>query len=296
MTQYEEKTEDLVLNIPTRMLKDYIGNKTHVLMLGFSCCIKHEYADSRMPNLTVEAIMDLYHCGKELARTINKAIKHGEYAELFAYNPYNNSVVAKNFKKKYIKKSFDKNGKEIWHAPVLPLPRYKLNKETYKYEKIKYTRRNLDKRFRKLLLEDIISRKDKSKDKYYLYHPNLFITSSPTQRSMSKAIGNQSTRTASRRLRELEEEGRIEKYESSTLKYIDNYRSSGNEAVEAKIKGLHGIVIDKKTGSVYKSMPNRYRLIGRDIGAPRFIVFNYGKRLTNYAKKNEDCLNDKWDR
>ena len=147
-----------------------------------------------------------------------------------------------------------------------------------------------------MLLEDIISRKDKSKDKYYLYHPNLFITSSPTQRSMSKAIGNQSTRTASRRLRELEEEGRIEKYESSTLKYIDNYRSSGNEAVEAKIKGLHGIVIDKKTGSVYKSMPNRYRLIGRDIGAPRFIVFNYGKRLTNYAKKNEDCLNDKWDR
>ena len=293
----EEKTEDLVLNIPTKLAIDHVSNKIYFLLLQFACCIKNTYPDSRMPNLTDDAIMNLGHCGKVKAGKINRAIKSGEYSELFHYNPYNKSVVAKNFKKKYTKKTTDKNGKEIWYTPVLPIARYKLNKETGKYEKITFTLRYVEQEIRRLLLTDIIDRsKDKGRDKYYLYQMNLFAPSSPTQKTMAKAIGNQSTRTVSRRLKELEEESRIEKVQSPKLSYIDNFRSSGNKVVEAKTKNRRRFVIDQRSGSVYEAMPNKYRLTGRGLSKPRLIVFNYERRLQQYLKKGEDCLFDKWDR
>lgn len=292
-----EKSEDLVLNIPTELIKDYIGNKTLFLLLQFSICIKDAYPNSRMPNLIDDTIMKTFHCGKTKAGIINRAIKSGEYPELFYYNSYDNSVVAKNFKKKYTKKRTDKNGKEIWYTPVLPIARYKLNKDTGKYEKITFTLRYVEQEIRRLLLTDIIDRsKDKGRDKYYLYHTNLFTPSSPTQKTMAKAIGNQSTRTVSRRLKELEAESRIEKVQSPKLSYIDNFRSSGDKVVEAKIKNRRRIFIDQRTGSVYEAMPNKYRLTGRGLSKPRLIVFNYERRLQQYLKKGEDCLFDKWDR
>lgn len=292
-----EKPLDLVLNIPTKLVKDSIGNKTLFLLLQFSICVKDAYPDSRMPNLIDENIIKSYHCGKTKAGIINRAIKSGEYPELFYYNSYDKSVVAKNFKKKYTKKSIDKNGKDKWFTPVLPIARYKLNKNTGKYEKIKFTLRYVEQELRRLLLMDIIDRsKDKGRDKYYLYQPNLFTPSSPTQKTMAKAIGNQSTRTVSRRLKELEEESRIEKVQSPKLSYIDNFRSSGDKVVEAKIKNRRRIVIDKRTGSVYEAMPNKYRLTGRGLSKPRLVVFNYERRLQQYLKKGEDCLFDKWDR
>lgn len=292
-----EKSEDLVLNIPTELIKDYIGNKTLFLLLQFSICTKDAYPDSRMPNLTDDTIRELGHCGKARAGIINRAIKSGEYSDLFHYNPYNNSVIAKNFKKKYTKKSIDKNGKDKWFTPVLPIARYKLNKDTGKYEKITFTLRYVEQEIRRLLLTDIIDRnKDKGRDKYYLYHTNLFTPSFPTQKTMAKAIGNQSIRTVSRRLKELEEESRIEKVQSPKLSYIDNFRSSGDKVVEAKIKNRRRIFIDQRTGSVYEAMPNKYRLTGRGLSKPRLIVFNYERRLQQYLKKGEDCLFDKWDR
>lgn len=292
-----EKSEDLVLNIPTELIKDYIGNKTLFLLLQFSICIKDAYPDSRMPNLIDDTIMKSFHCGKTKAGIINRAIKSGEYPELFYYNSYDNSVVAKNFKKKYTKKRTDKNGKEIWYTPVLPIARYKLNKDTGKYEKITFTLRYVEQEIRRLLLTDIIDRsKDKGWDKYYLYHTNLFTPSSPTQKTIAKAIGNQSTRTVSRRLKELEAESRIEKVQSPKLSYIDNFRSSGDKVVEAKIKNRRRIVIDQRTGSVYEAIPNKYQLTGRGLSKPRLIVFNYERRLQQYLKKGEDCLFDKWDR
>lgn len=293
----EEKTEDLVLNIPTKLAQDHVSNKINFLLFQFACCIKNAYPDSRMPNLTDDTIRELGHCGKARAGIINRAIKSGEYSDLFHYNPYNNSVIAKNFKKKYTKKSIDKNGKEKWFTPVLPIARYKLNKDTGKYEKITFTLRYVELEIRRLLLTDIIDRnKDKGRDKYSLYHLNLFTPSSPTQKTMAKAISNQSTRTVSRRLKELEEESRIEKVQSPKLSYIDNFRSSGDKVVEAKIKNRRRIVIDQKTGSVYEAMPNKYRLTGRGLSKPRLIVFNYERRLQQYLKKGEDCLFDKWDR
>ena len=132
MRYKEEKTEDLVLNVPTKLAQDHISNENYFLLLQFACCIKDAYPDSRMPNLTDDAIMKLGHCGKVKAGKINRAIKSGEYSDLFHYNPYNKSAVAKNFKKKYTKKSTDKNGKEIWYTPVLPIARYKQNKDKVK--------------------------------------------------------------------------------------------------------------------------------------------------------------------
>ena len=292
-----EKSEDLVLNIPTKLAQDHVSNKIYFLLFQFACCIKNAYPDSRMPNLTNDTIRELGHCGKARAGIMNRAIKSGEYSDLFHYNPYNNSVIAKNFKKKYTKKSIDKNGKEKWFTPVLPIARYKLNKDTGKYEKITFTLRYVEQEIRRLLLTDIIDRnKDKGRDKYSLYHLNLFTPSSPTQKTMAKAIGNQSTRTVSRRLKELEAESRIEKVQSPKLSYIDNFRSSGDKVVEAKIKNRRRIFIDQRTGSVYEAMPNKYRLTGRGLSKPRLIVFNYERRLQQYLKKGEDCLFDKWDR
>ena len=292
-----EKSEDLVLNIPTKLAQDHVSNKIYFLLFQFACCIKNAYPDSRMPNLTDDTIRELGHCGKARAGIINRAIKSGEYSDLFHYNPYNNSVIAKNFKKKYTKKSIDKNGKDKWFTPVLPIARYKQNKDTGKYEKITFTLRYVEQEIRRLLLTDIIDRnKDKGRDKYYLYHTNLFTPSSPTQKTMAKAIGNQSTRTVSRRLKELEAESRIEKVQSPKLSYIDNFRSSGDKVVEAKIKNRRRIFIDQRTGSVYEAMPNKYRLTGRGLSKPRLIVFNYEPRLQQYLKKGEDCLFDKWNR
>lgn len=286
------KQESRVLNIPTKLVKDYLSNKETNLLLMFYICIKAKYPDSRMPKFTVDEVQHLTHCKRDDARYIVNTIKGNKFNNWFKYRLKNNSLIAINTKKKYTKRLIDKKGRDIWCINVLKLPIYKLNNNSFTYEKIEFSFRHLKKELRKLLLMDAIC-KYTGKDKCNKYKNNLFV---PTYKQMCKPIGVTSPRTINRLLKEMEEENLIRKIEDAHLSYIDNYRSSGTEAVMEKSKNRHGIVVDKRTGSVYEARPNVYRLTGIGLAQPRFIMLNHTKRMTQYLSKNNDCLFDCWDR
>lgn len=286
------KPENVVLNIPTKLVKDYSGNKSSNLLLMFFICIKAKYPDSRMPKFTVDEVQHLTHCKREDASYIVNTIKSNEYKDWFKYKQKNNSLIALNIKKRYTKRLIDKKGRDIWCINVLKLPIYKLNNNSFTYEKIELSFRYLKNELKKLLLMHSIC-KYTGKDKCNKYKKNLFV---PTYKQLCKTIGVTSTRTINRLLKEMEEEGSIKKIETAHLSYIDNHRSSGTEAVMEKCKNRHGIVEDKRTGSVYEARPNVYRLTGMGLAQPRFVILNHAKRLTQYLSKDNYCLFDCWDR
>lgn len=290
--RWETKSEDLVINVPGKKVMNSIYNERDLLMLMFHICIKDKYSNSQMPDMTVDKVQALCNCSTQVACLLNEWAKWGMYNNMFKYNPKNNSLIALNIKKRYTKKLTNKYGKEYWCIYIFKIPRYKLNKEVGKYEKIKVNFQYLRREFKKQILLGIIDKYMKG-DKCNMYKVNLFI---PSYQQMATLIGVKSTKTVQRILKELENEGRITKEESTYLRFIDNIRSSGNEAVEQKCKHLHGKVVNMRTGSVFEVMPNRFSIDSKTFGRPRFTILNHKQRMTNYWGKDNDCLFDKWDR
>ena len=287
-----EKSEDLVLTNPVKMTQDYIGNEKKILLLMFFLCIKARYSDSRMPKLIVKEVEKLCGCNTHTACLLIKWAKSTEHSDIFKYNPKTNSLVARNVKKKYTKKLVDKYGEDIWCINVIKIDKFKTNEETGENEPIEFNFKYLKKELRKQLLMDIIG-KYMRKDKWTMYGWILFI---PTYKQMAKAIGGVSNRTVNRLLKELEKEGRITKEESAYLRVIATDCSSKEEAIKLKRKSPHSRIAITETGLVYESMPNFFRLTGQGHGQPRFVILNHKRRMTQYAKKDDDCLFDKWDR
>lgn len=59
MKTFERLPEPECLNIPLRMLKRYVSKEEEFLLLCMSVCMKLNYEDSRMSNVTVEKNEDI---------------------------------------------------------------------------------------------------------------------------------------------------------------------------------------------------------------------------------------------
>ena len=101
----------MVLNVPLALLKRIVKNDSDYEMLLLSMMIKFNYGDSLMKDVSITGIQHLLGCGFYKAKDIFNRAKH---SNLFVYNAEKNTLLAKNFKKKFIKRSVNKYGKEVY--------------------------------------------------------------------------------------------------------------------------------------------------------------------------------------
>ena len=282
MKTFERLPEPECLNIPQRMLKRYVSKEEEYLLLCMSVCIKLNYEDSRMSNVTVEKIRKLLGCEKTLACKLLRMAKNDKF--LFTYNAEDKSLTANNFKKRYTRKSTDKYGRDIWCISVVQLKRFNINPTTNEKEKIHYTLRKVAKELRKLLAIHTIGIAER-KDKYVKDKVNLFKRETMlTHKKLCVILGLCNTKAVYRLIRELMQEGRITRVKRCELRFIGNYRSEGEETINEKCHGIHTTVIDYRTGSVYEAIPNKYGIVhGHECS--RHIILNHKRRLKEYLPK-----------
>ncbi len=282
MMTFDRLPEPECLNIPERMLKRYVSKEEDFLLLCMSVCMKLNYKDSRMSNVTVKKIRELLCCEKTLACGLLQMAKKDKF--LFTYNAEDNSLTANNFKKRYTRKTTDKYGRDIWCISVVQLKRFNINPITNEKERIHYTLRKVAKELRKLLAIhtiDIVERKDKYvKDKVNLFKRETLLT----HKGLCVILGLSNPKAVQRLIRELMQEGRITRVKRCELRFIGNYRSEGDEAINEKCRGIHTPVIDYRTGSVYEAIPNKYGVV-HGHGCSRHIILNHKRRLTQYLPK-----------
>lgn len=303
-TRCQIKHEPEVINVPIRETRASFKDKYRFLFLTLSVGIKDRYPDSVLPNLTVDAVEEICGCNREDARVLTRLAKENNY--YFAYDKEKNSLTAKSLRRKHTKKKTNKKGETIWCADVIPLKRFKINKETGEREKIRFTRRYLKSELAKQLhiieiqeIEQKRLREQKRKDKYQnVYGLNLFYT--PRKKGHKQTEAEKQNKRRLRR--KLEEEGRIVRTTPGNLEYLGNFRSDGNEAMEQKRKEFRTTIVNKH-GSVFKAIYCPYQTTGQKYDGARHIIYNHKDRMTPYSKKGKDgkhdfldCLNDEWDR
>lgn len=281
-----------VLNVATQLVKACFVNEDMLYLLLFSIIVKHNDLCSRLTNLKVNVIRDLCGCSKKQACRLLELAKKDKF--FFNYDQEKDVLTARNIQKPYTKKYNHPKYGDIWRIDVIQFARYN------EYKKIRFTFRYLKKEIKKLLL----LRGIKLCEENYKYHFHELNSSMhiamkykcgihgtnllfPSHKQMCKFIGVTNEKHVYRLLRELIDEGRLEKVERCQLVYIGNYRIDGVEEVERRCKCIHTIVEDKRTGSVYAASPNVYRTTGRGYGGARNIILNHEGRRTDYYKKSE---------
>ena len=85
------------LNVPKRLISACKNDKVRCELLALSVRIKIEFGDSLMKNVSPYSIQKILHCGYNKAKSLLLLAK--SECDLFYYNPYTNSLLAKNFKK-----------------------------------------------------------------------------------------------------------------------------------------------------------------------------------------------------
>lgn len=302
--RYQIKKEPEVINVPIKEVHASINNKTRFLLVSLSLGIKNNYPDSRLPNVTVDAVEDICGCKRTDACFLTKLAKENNY--YFNYDKETNSLTAKSLRRKHTKPKTNKKGETSWCVPVISLKRFKINKETGEKEKIRFTRQYLKEELTKQLqlieiqkLEQKELQKQKRKNKYiYVYDRNL---SNTPHKKCSKQTGAEKQRNYRLR-RKLKEEGRIVRTRLGNLDYLSNYRSDGNKAVEQKRKEFHSTIVNKH-GSVFHPIYCPFRTTRQKYDGARHIITNHEGRMTNYSKQRGngkhdflDCLHDAYDR
>lgn len=268
---YVEPTK---INVPLRLLDDVKENKLRCQLLAMSICIKCRYKDSLFRNVSIKAIQELLHCGFCTAKML---LTEAKKSSIFKYNATTNNLLAKNFKKKYTKKTTNRHGADIYTM------------YSVKVDIKNYTLRSLVKEFRKILFESPINaaeRKDGficngKKKTTTSFIPNLPLT----QKRQTKRIGAKSRMTTYRIAKELEAEKRIS-IERAKFKLVSV--CSSDEAMNVESNGKNKtLVYDNLRGIVYSIVPNKYRIAERS-ETERFchIIFNHSKRKGNFHAKN----------
>lgn len=275
--------EPQVLNIPLMLLHQEKSRKLRLELLAFSLIIKLVYKDSRLRHADIKTVQSLLHCGKDTAKRLLQASKH---SPLFRYNAYNDTLLAKNFKKKFIKKCVNSYGKEYYSMYAVKLDRRN------------YTLRNLVKELRKLLLLNIVNgcewknrfNYNEVKSKHYttLFVPKVALT----QEWIAKKIGVKDRTTVQRLVKELEAEHRLV-VTHTQLEFLTacNCEEAINDALRAAGGKPHAAIVqDRKTGALYCIEANRY-MLGLTAEKRRFtnIILNHSKRWDNNKKGNVEC-------
>ena len=266
------------INIPKAMLSKYKWDKSSCELLALSVCIKCHFYDSLVKNVSVRKIQSIAHCGYGKAKKLLQMAK--DNSEWFYYNPYTNSLLAKNFKKRYKVVSTDKHGRTCYSM------------YTIQVERKDYSIRELVSEFRcKLMLNAVKAvqiREDKSISKKKTM-PYLSQTTPLTNKILANTIGVKNTKQVCRTKKKMVNRGTIS-YQKPTLIYATNCLS--DEAIKHRNLSNTYLIISHDKGTGYIVTRATYKIEDRrEYESCKNIIFNHARRLTNNPSKKVK-LND----
>lgn len=289
--------EPVVMNLPLRLLKSAANDKPRLELLCMSIIIKTRCKDSLLRDVSVRSVMKMLHCGEKKAKQL---LANAKRSTLFAYNPHTNTLLAKNFKKKYIDKKTDKRGRDIYELYVTKLDITDGTTCNGVPAVKDFSLRGLVSELRKLLFLHYINAHNRRKDEFHLkaeYNTSSFISQRAySQEYFAKKIGVKNRTTLQRLVEELAREGRLS-VERHGLEYITNCTS--DEALKTlKLSNHRTYVRDRKTGALYGTTTNRYALC-QEADKKRFgnIILNHAMRMGDgcYGPKKRTMQDDEMD-
>lgn len=262
------------INIPLRLLDDVKNDKLHRQLLALSICIKCKWQDSLMRNVSIKSIMELIHCGHSTAKML---LQEAKRSSIFIYNEKTNTLLARNFKKKYTRKVTTKYGTSFMMYRV-------------QIDKKEYTLRSIQKEFKRLLFENTVNAKER-RDEFRRNGKNNTIWSASnialTQKYLVKKVGAKNRKAIYRLTKSLESEKLI-RVDRTRPQIVSNCTSDDamNHMVLDSSKHYW---FDERCGLLIAFTTNEYHLESRD-ETERFgnVIFNHKKRQTKYySKKNK---------
>lgn len=191
-----------IFNIPLEYLREAMANNFRKTIMSFWMCVKMKYGDS-VYHPTIDGIKKDFKCGHKIAKQIYQHITTvGNQSLLFTYNSKTNTVIARTWKLNPTVKN------KRWMKDGVMKMKYCAKVLKPKYISI----RNVIHAMQEALLKVAIDEKQRS-DKFLLksakYSSCLDRANALNQKKMGRIINAHRT-TAGRRLKHMQNEGKIE--------------------------------------------------------------------------------------
>lgn len=256
------------LNVPKRLISACKNDKVRCELLALSVRIKIEFGDSLMKNVSPYSIQKILHCGYNKAKLLLLLAKT-EY-DLFYYNPYTNSLLAKNFKKKYTLVDNWRN-KKRWSMYAI------------KFERKDYSLKELIFMLKESLFLCAINAKER-RDEFRCKNNNTSFTSeSPlTQKNIQAITGLKNRMAVYRMTKRMENSNKITS-ERAKIDFKTNCISA-DSLKECCLSHTY-LIISRDNNAAYAITPKTYKIKNYAINK-RFcnIIFNHKKRYHVYGK------------
>lgn len=261
----------LKLNIPKRMLAQNKDEERSEL-IAVSICIKSRLGDSLVKNYSIRTLENVLSCSFKVAQRLYYVLKNDN--EFFYYNGKTNTLLAKNFKKKYTYIDTDRKGKLRWSMYSI-----KIENKPYKLREAK----KLIKECLFLNAVNAIERKDEFHCKSSNKKGNpSFMTERPlTQKGIAKMCGLKNKQAAYRMVKGLEKRGII-KSEKSQVTFL----SSGASDESIKSQNIDTRFVFCVNGFLYSIKPKTYHFTSCKFNRNFCNTnFNHKKRYSVYEKQ-----------
>lgn len=256
------------LNVPKRLISACKNDKVQCELLALSVRIKIEFGDSLMKNVSPYSIQKILHCGYNKAKSLLLLAK--SESDLFYYNPYTNSLLAKNFKKQY--KIVDTwHGKRRWSMYAI------------KFERKDYSLKELIFMLKEILFLCAINAKER-RDEFRCKNNNTSFTSgSPLTQKKIQAITGLNNRMAVYRMTKRMENSN--KITSTRAKFDFKTNCVSDDSLKACGLSRTYLIISRENNVAYTITPKTYKIQNYAINK-RFcnIIFNHKKRYSLYDK------------
>lgn len=257
------------LNVPKRLISACKNDKVRCELLALSVRMKIEFGDSLMKNVSPYSIQKILHCGYNKAKSLLLLAK--SESDLFYYNPYTNSLLAKNFKKQY-------TIVDTWHG------KRRWSMYAIKFERKDYSLKELIFMLKESLFLCAVNAKER-RDEFRCKNNNTSFTSeSPlTQKKIQAITGLKNRMAVYRMTKRMEKSNKI----TSTKAMIDFKTNclSDDSLKECGLRCTY-LIISRENNVAYTITPKTYKIQNYAINK-RFcnIIFNHSRRYKLYAKK-----------
>lgn len=261
----------LKLNIPKRMLAQNKDEERSEL-IAVSICIKSRLGDSLVKNYSIRTLENVLSCSFKVAQRLYYVLKNDN--EFFYYNGKTNTLLAKNFKKKYTYIDTDRKGKLRWSMYSI-----KIENKPYKLREAK----KLIKECLFLNAVNAIERKDEflCKSSNKKNNPS-FMTERPlTQKGIAKMCGLKNKQAAYRMVKDLEKRGII-KSKKTQVTFLSSCAS--DESIKAQ--NIDARFVFCVNGFLYSIKPKTYHFTSYKYNRNFCNTnFNHKKRYSVYEKQ-----------
>lgn len=263
----------LKLNIPKRLLAQN-KNEERSELIAVSICIKGRFGDSLVKNYSIRTLQNVLSCGFKTAQRLYHVLKNED--EFFYYNEKTNTLLAKDFKKKYTYIDTDRKGRLRWSMYSIKID----NKH--------YTLREAKKLIKECLFLNAVNAIER-KDEFLCKSSNKksnpsFMTDRPlTQKRIAKMCGLKNKQAAYRMVKDLERRGII-KSEKPQAIFLSSCAS--DESIKAQnIDRRFAFCIN---GFLYSIKPKTYHFTSYKFNRNFCNTnFNHKKRYSIYEKQRK---------